>query len=83
MIEFVVLIILFIIILYFLMPKMKKEKFNNTFYDSLLDKDMDYIKNNKGYTLDDYILYDYAVYGKPVESSIRSSVGKTSQDFLN
>jgi|GEM_PF-6623621 len=61
------LIIILILIIYFGRPA-SGEKFNNTYHESSLEKDMDYIKDNKGYTLNDYILDDHSTFGKGIDS---------------
>ena len=65
--ELAFIIIALFVILYMLLPK-SGEKFNSTYYGSSLEKDMDYIKDNKGRTLDDYILYNHAVHGTGIDS---------------
>lgn len=73
--ELIIIIIVIILVLYFTgvlcLKKENYDAYNKNFYDSMLEKDMDYIKNNKGLTLDDYILYNNAIYGSPIESPIR------------
>lgn len=51
------------------------EQFNTNFYNSVLEADMDSIKDNKGYTLDDYVLYDHMIYGSGIETPIPYSTG--------
>lgn len=65
-VELVVIIIILLFIIYWFSPR--KEKFNTTFYESSLEDDMDYIKDNKGRTLNDYILEDHITTGKGIDS---------------
>ena len=65
--DITIIIVALLIIFYLLKPK-SKERFNSTYYGSSLEKDMDYIKDNKGRTLDDYILYNHAVLGQGIDS---------------
>jgi len=64
--ELAIIIIIILFVIYWGIPS--GEKFNSTFYDSSLESDMDYLKDNKGYTLNDYILNDHAVKGKGIDS---------------
>ncbi len=64
--ENIVIVILFIIFLIWWLKPV--EKFNTNFYGSVLETDMDKIKNNKGYTLNDYILSDSTLYGSGINS---------------
>lgn len=63
-------IIVGLLLILFMILTTKKESFNNSFYDSVLEVDMDYIKNNKGYTLNDYILDNHITYGSGIDSPI-------------
>lgn len=65
-IELAIIVLILLIVFFCVMPA--AERFNSNYYDSSLEKDMDYIKDNKGYTLDDFILSDHAVYGKGIDS---------------
>lgn len=62
-----VLILLVIVLLYWLGPG-SAERFNTSYYQSSLEKDMDYLKNNKGYTVNDNILAQHIVHGTGIES---------------
>lgn len=64
--ELAIVIIILLFVFYWAMPS--SEKFNTSFYGSSLEKDMDYIKDSKGRTLDDYILYNHAVTGSGIDS---------------
>lgn len=50
-----ILLALVIIFLIYYMYK-PKEKFNSNYYESSTAKDMDYLKDGKGRTLNDYVL---------------------------
>ena len=67
-----VIIILVIILLY----NYSKENFNNTFYQSMLRKDIGTMKDKKGYTLEDYALAQNALYGTKIDNSLSSVGGK-------
>lgn len=67
--DYIIESIIVVLILIFIMYWYKSnERFNTTFNDSLLEVDMDKIKNNKGYTLNDYILDDHTTYGKGIDT---------------
>ncbi len=67
MVNIVVVIVVLLVLLYTLSPT-NGENFSSSVFETSLEKNMDYIKDNKGYTLNDYILYDNAVKGKGIES---------------
>jgi hypothetical protein len=46
----------------------KKERFNMNYHQSMLMKNMDYVQDKGGYTLDDYILANNVLTGQPVSS---------------
>lgn len=60
------IVVIFLLIYWF---SSSSERLGNaSFYNSNLEDDMDYIKDNKGYTLNDYILYDHSISGKGIDS---------------
>ena len=67
MVKIAIVILVLLVLLYLLSPKMK-EGFSNSVFETSLEKNMDYLKDAKGYTLNDYILSDNVVQGKPIES---------------
>ena len=63
-----VIIVIILILIFYLGTCKGPERFNSTYYQSSLENDMATIKDNKGYTLEDYILNDNVVYKKPIVS---------------
>jgi hypothetical protein len=69
MLPIVIVLVVLLVLIWVLKPS-KSERFNDTVFESSLEKDMDYIKDNKGYTLNDYVLYDHVVKGTGIESPL-------------
>ena len=69
MLQIVIVLVVLLVLIWVLKPT-KNESFNNTVFESSLEKDMDYIKDNKGYTLNDYVLANHVITGKGIESPL-------------
>jgi hypothetical protein len=67
MLSLAIVAVVLLVLLYLLAPA-SSENFTNSVFESSLEKNMDYIKDNKGYTLNDYLLADSALSGKNITS---------------
>jgi hypothetical protein len=63
-----VLAIIIILIILFIFLSPAAEYFNQNFFQSILEKDMDYMKDSKGKTVNDTILYNHMVNGAGIDS---------------
>lgn len=61
-------LLVLLVIFYWGMPDCYKEGFNQNFKQSMLMKDMDYVKDRSGYTVDDYVLTNYVLTGQPISN---------------
>lgn len=66
LLEIVIIVLVLIIIFMFLKPS--NENFNKTYHESVLYYDMDRLRDNKGYTLDDEILQKAMLTGGNIVS---------------
>lgn len=64
----IVMIILIGFVLFKKNSNSSSELFNSTFHQSVLENDMDTIKDNQGRTLNDYILANHVLYGSRITS---------------
>ena len=67
MIKLAIIVLVLLVLLYLLSPPCK-ERFTSSVAEANLENNMDYIKDNKGYTLNDRILETSMLKGGAIES---------------